>query len=309
MKLIQGKMVDAKSIRMNLKKHWTRQDFMSKYGISEEEFDDLLKELFHGNIGDIKRQLRKNESLKRQSNKTNEKSENEVPKIQAESPQDNSVSEEILVVEANVVEENEVSTEDSEKASEQEKINQLLESEQIRAEEERKSIIALEISHEKLISRKRAIQGKELPELKEILQGYKKKIQEAQLQVVSLNEELNSIVASTEKINADLREKREHLQVLEDEIDALKIVNIFVYGSGEIEISASIEIQIPNDNEVDWIRIVSNNGEQCRNMTIAQIQSVAKVIKIIEELKSWQTAFEDDECQKLFDNLIAKQSK
>ena len=307
MKMLNGRQVSAKTIRMNLKNSWCLEDFIKRYElVSEEEFWKLIKDLFHGDISEVKRQLKKNEKESCKYQKSNKEPFYEVQeKIQSEeSEYEEAIKTEVI---ENLQESFKVEV--AEKVKAQEKLKDLIESEQKRAEEERQKIIALEISHEELISRKRAIQTKELPALKQVLEGYKQKIQEAQNQVINLNDELNELVLKVDNVNATLGEKRVELKNLEDEISALKIVNIFVYSSGEIEISASTEVKIPEDNEIDWVSIVTNNSEQCKTLTIAQIQSVAKILYIVKELKSWQTAFENEDCQKLFDSLVAMQSK
>lgn len=189
---------------------------------------------------------------------------------------------------------------------EQEKRLKLLTEEQEKAATLQQNIIALEVNHDELISRKRVIQTQELPKLKAVLEDYKNKILETQVQVISLNDELNEIVGKVSEANETLAQKRAMLQALEEEIQALSTVDIFVYVSGDIEVSACTEIKIPEDSAVDWIGVASSNTSLCKEMTIGQIQSVAKVIEIVKELKSWQTVFENDACKKLFDSLMAK---
>ena len=298
MKMLKGKAVNAKNIRINIKNHWTLEDFIRNYGCTEEAFWQLIKDLFHGDVTEVKRQLKINS--KQSERKTSAK---------LESPTLNGGLDEANLLEKRKEEKSEMQERvaESETINEEEnfeKMKELLKAEEKRAENTRQEIIALEITHESLISRKRDIQGKELPKLKKMLEEYKQKILEAQKQVISFNNELNEVIGKMEDINATLSEKREELQALEDEINALKTVNIFVYSTGEIEISASTEIRIPEDSEVDWVSIVTSNAEQCKSMTIAQIQSVAKVIEIVKELKSWQIVFENDACQKVFDNLV-----
>lgn len=288
MKLIKGKAISAKTIRMNLKNHWKISDFTKNYGISEEEFESLLKDLFHGNIDDIKRQLKKN-------GKENIGHKNE--KIKPASPLEKEQDEKGKKVVNAGEEKNQTVNE----------LQELLKKEETKANEERKQIIVLEINHKKLVSRKRTIQTEEFPALKKELEEYKAKILQAQLQVIGLNNELNEIIAKIDEVNTSLSEKRENLQILEDEISALKTVNIFVYSSGEIELMASSEIEIPDESKIDWFGIVANNSEQCKIMTIAQIQSVAKAIYIVKELNSWQIAFEEEICKKLFESLMAQQ--
>lgn len=298
MKMLKGKAVTAKSIRINIKNHWTLEDFIQNYGITEETFWQLIKELFHGDATEVRRQL-----------KNNRKQSERKPSQKVEIPASNELLDETIQVEQRGEKKSEMEekVEASETLDDQEnieKMRELLKAEQEKAESARQEIIALELTHESLVARKRDIQTNELPTLKKLLEEYKQKILEAQSLVISFNNELNEVVAKMEDINATLSEKREELQTLEDEINALKTVNIFVYNTGEIEISASTEVRIPEDSEVDWVSIVTNNGEQCKSMTIAQIQSVAKTLKIVKEMESWQIAFEDDACKKLFDSLM-----
>lgn len=308
MRKLKGKAISAKTVKMKLKNHWTVSDFLRNYGISENEFMELLRDLFHGDIGEIKRDLKQNEVLKKSAKKKDNTETNE-PEAKIEAA-------EIQGAEAVETQEEKISDK-NEKADieegaevkmvqEQEKRLKLLTEEQEKAATLQQNIIALEVNHDELISRKRVIQTQELPKLKAVLEDYKNKILETQVQVISLNDELNEIVGKVSEANETLAQKRAMLQALEEEIQALSTVDIFVYASGDIEVSACTEIKIPEDSAVDWIGVVSSNTSLCKEMTIGQIQSVAKVIEIVKELKSWQTVFENDACQKLFDSLMAK---
>ena len=308
MRKLKGKAISAKTVKMKLKNHWTVSDFLGNYGISENEFMELLRDLFHGDIGEIKRDLKQNEVLKKSAKKKDNTETNE-PEAKIEAA-------EIQGAEAVETQEEKISDK-NEKADieegaevkmvqEQEKRLKLLTEEQEKAATLQQNIIALEVNHDELISRKRVIQTQELPKLKAVLEDYKNKILETQVQVISLNDELNEIVGKVSEANETLAKKRAMLQALEEEIQALSTVDIFVYASGDIEVSACTEIKIPEDSAVDWIGVVSSNTSLCKEMTIGQIQSVAKVIEIVKELKSWQTVFENDACQKLFDSLMAK---
>ena len=308
MRKLKGKAISAKTVKMKVKNHWTASDFLKNYGISEDEFMELLRDLFHGDIGEIKRDLKQNEVLKKSAKKKDNTETNE-PEAKIEAA-------EIQGAEAVETQEEKISDK-NEKADieegaevkmvqEQEKRLKLLTEEQEKAATLQQNIIALEVNHDELISRKRVIQTQELPKLKAVLEDYKNKILETQVQVISLNDELNEIVGKVSEANETLAQKRAMLQALEEEIQALSTVDIFVYASGDIEVSACTEIKIPEDSAVDWIGIASSNTSLCKEMTIGQIQSVAKVIEIVKELKSWQTVFENDACQKLFDSLMAK---
>ena len=308
MRKLKGKAISAKTVKMKVKNHWTASDFLKNYGISDDEFMELLRDLFHGDIGEIKRDLKQNEVLKKSAKKKNNTETNE-PEAKIEAA-------EIQGAEAVETQEEKISDK-NEKADieegaevkmvqEQEKRLKLLTEEQEKAATLQQNIIALEVNHDELISRKRVIQTQELPKLKAVLEDYKNKILETQVQVISLNDELNEIVGKVSEANETLAQKRAMLQALEEEIQVLNTVDIFVYASGDIEVSACTEIKIPEDSAVDWIGIASSNTSLCKEMTIGQIQSVAKVIEIVKELKSWQTVFENDACQKLFDSLMAK---
>lgn len=308
MRKLKGKAISAKTVKMKLKNHWTVSDFLENYGISEDEFMELLRDLFHGDIGEIKRDLKQNEVLKKSAKKKDNTETNEPEaKIEAAEIQG---AEAVETQEEKISDKNEKA--DIEEGSEvkmvqeQEKRLKLLTEEQEKAATLQQNIIALEVNHDELISRKRVIQTQELPKLKAVLEDYKNKILETQVQVISLNDELNEIVGKVSEANETLAQKRAMLQALEEEIQALSTVDIFVYASGDIEVSACTEIKIPEDSAVDWIGVASSNTSLCKEMTIGQIQSVAKVIEIVKELKSWQTVFENDACQKLFDSLMAK---
>lgn len=309
MRKLKGKAISAKTVKMKVKNHWTASDFLENYGISEDEFMELLRDLFHGDIGEIKRDLKQNEVLKKSAKKKDNTETNEPEaKIEAAEIQG---AEAVETQEEKISDKNEKADIEEEAevkkmVQEQEKRLKLLTEEKEKAATLQQNIIALEVNHDELIFRKRVIHTQELPKLKAVLEDYKNKILETQVQVISLNDELNEIVGKVSEANETLAQKRAMLQALEEEIQALSTVDIFVYASGDIEVSACTEIKIPEDSAVDWIGIASSNTSLCKEMTIGQIQSVAKVIEIVKELKSWQTVFENDACQKLFDSLMAK---
>jgi len=309
MRKLNGKVISAKTVKMKLKNHWTVFDFLKNYGISEDEFMELLRDLFHGDIWEIKRDLKQNEvlkkSVKKKDNTETNESETKIEAVEIQGAETVETQKEKISdknEKADIEEEAEV----KKMVQEQEKRLKLLTEEQEKAATLQQNIIALEVNHDELISRKRVIQTQELPKLKAVLEDYKNKILETQVQVISLNDELNEIVGKVSEANETLAQKRAMLQALEEEIQVLSTVDIFVYASGDIEVSACTEIKIPEDSAVDWIGVASSNTSLCKEMTIGQIQSVAKVIEIVKELKSWQTVFENDACQKLFDSLMAK---
>ena len=75
MRKLKGKAISAKTVKMKLKNHWTVSDFLENYGISENEFMELLRDLFHGDIGEIKRDLKQNEVLKKSAKKKDNKNQ------------------------------------------------------------------------------------------------------------------------------------------------------------------------------------------------------------------------------------------
>ena len=312
---MKGKQLTAKAIRVNLKHGWTLEDFCKFFGISQKVFWDYADSFFYGNTGSIKRQLKKNESIRKSSSKHKKNRESELPEKQEVCLENRVEVGEEPEEETGCVEENgELKMNPEEKDNleitlTQAQSKELIEQEQCKAETIRGQIIHLELRHEQLVTRKRMIQSKELVELKSLLESYKQKIQETQTLVIALNDELNELIESIDDVNEDIGEKREHLQAVESEIEALKIANIFVYASGEIEIASSEEIAIPEDSEADWISIVANNSELCKTMTMAQIQAITKLIYIIGKLEKYQIVFENEQCQKLFECLEAKRTK
>ena len=270
MRKLKGKAIGAKTVKMKVKNHWTVSDFLENYGISEDELMELLRDLFHGDIGEIKRDLKQNEVLKKSAKKKDNTETNE-PEAKIEAA-------EIQGAEAVETQEEKISDK-NEKADieegaevkmvqEQEKKLKLLTEEQEKAATMQQNIIALEVNHDELISRKKVIQTQELPKLKAVLEDYKNKILETQVQVISLSDELYEIVEKVSEANETLAQKRAMLQALEEEIQALSTVDIFVYASGDIEVSACTEIKIPEDSAVDWIGVASSNTSLCKEMTI-----------------------------------------
>lgn len=77
MRKLKGKAISAKTVKMKLKNHWTVSDFLENYGISEDEFMELLRDLFHGDIGEIKRDLKQNDVLKKSAKKKDNTEANE----------------------------------------------------------------------------------------------------------------------------------------------------------------------------------------------------------------------------------------
>ena len=216
MRKLKGKAISAKTVKMKVKNHWTVSDFLENYGISEDELMELLRDLFHGDIGEIKRDLKQNEVLKKSAKKKDNTETNE-PEAKIEAA-------EIQGAEAVETQEEKISDK-NEKADieegaevkmvqEQEKKLKLLTEEQEKAATLQQNIIALEVNHDELISRKKVIQTQELPKLKAVLEDYKNKILETQVQVISLSDELNEIVEKVSEANETLAQKRAMLQAL-----------------------------------------------------------------------------------------------
>lgn len=282
------RIITTKAINTQLKYHWTLEKFCTHYNVSEEEFFNTVATLFPKGADEVRRKLQKNENFKH-------------GKKQSDAPKENKVVSDIPEKSDGTSDENEEKKETVEEVS---KEKELLFQEEARAAAKREQIISLEIQHEKLISRKREIQTVELLEHKKILEKYRKAISEAQERVIDLTNELDRIIGQISEVNTSLSDNREELKSLEDEIKALKTVNILVYNSGEIEIVSNSEIKVPADSDIEWISIVTNNPEYCKSLTMGQIQGVAKVLKIVGELNLWQVEFDNKQAQDLFEKLL-----
>lgn len=285
------RIITTKAINTQLKYHWTLEKFCTHYNVSEEEFFNTVATLFPKGADEVRRKLQKNENFKHGKKRSDAKNEN---KVSSDIPEKSNVTSD----------ENEEKKETEETVEKMSKEKELLVQEEARAAAKREQIISLEVQHEKLISRKREIQTVELLEYKKILEKHKKAIIDAQEKVIDLTNELDRIIGQISEVNSSLSDNREELKSLEDEIKALKTVNILVYNSGEIEIVSDSEIKVPADSDIEWISIVTNNPEQCKSLTMGQIQGIAKVLKIVGELNLWQVEFDNKQAQDLFEKLL-----
>lgn len=131
-----------------------------------------------------------------------------------------------------------------------------------------------------------------------------KTIEEHQIKIDALIKEFMEIRLQMSQINFDISDSKEILSDLDSQIKNLETISVFVYENGEIEIENS-EITIPES----WSDVFGNltNDESIENLTMRQIEQLAKMIVLAKEFQTnnlnFEVSFESENLQHAFFNF------
>lgn len=276
--------ITGKIMEERMKHGWQLHQFAQSYGVSEEEFLEVLKKTFSSKAykGMLAR-LKKNEKI---VHKAKEKivAEKVISYNELNQQPDTAI---------------EKPTVDSEGFSEES-----LESLQLQKEELQNRLNGLELQHKTLTSERIQIRNS-ISNYKDILLVMQSKIRQYQEELKSLVSELDEKFASMQKINLSISETKVALSEVNERIDAVKKVSIFFYSSGEFAIESQISFEIP-----EWTTLFDKivKDELVESLTIKQIRGLSKCVVLVQFLKSqnfkYEIAFEDSNAEFCFEKIL-----
>lgn len=268
------KQLNAKSIRLFVKRHTTISEITSKYDISEEELFQAIQKFFsqHAEANRIWNQLQKNSTKKAvpkepSSNIATEHNEQEHTTLNLSSEDEPSDSASLQL---------------KEDAKSSVSILPQLEDEATRMSHE---LMQLDSKH-KAYTQKLLKSKKELLQLNEALEQMKQVVQKHKEALAEMLEGVQLTCSERAEINAMQREMSANLSLLRAKIFDLKKVTIFVYEDGTIDVENG-EVPAVNSETLN-----QKFGELVLHPQALEFSVTLKEIKSIATLLLWTEHFE-----------------
>lgn len=269
---------DSRLMEEKLKRGWTVNDFARHLGITEEEFLSLFERKFYGKAyTDLLSRLEKNaEKKKRHPVKE------PIPKVEKQKK------------------EVQVKPEIEEKQPSKTPLMLLKDQ-----ENDLKNVICRkEVDHKNLVNQKRKLEDS-LREQKNLMLDLKRMIEECKREVETIINNLEKVSETLAGVSDEITKFRKDLAKLQNEIQLLSKISIFVYRDGEIE-TENLEIEISESWKDLFSKIINN--EAIEDLTLKQTKQLAKVITLARDLKhkelDFDISFELDLVQELYDKFL-----
>lgn len=263
---INGKIMEEK-----LKRGWTLSRFAKRFNVTEEEFTEALKKTFSPKAySGIVSRLKKNE-----------KKANKEDIVSDESTIEDIVSD----------------------LSDNSSLEGQLQSLKKTKEDLEKLLNEKELEHKSLVEKRLAI--------KKSISGYEKKLIKLKNQITEYKSEIESLLSQYEDIyqqmhtaNSEISETKKAIGALDEKIEAMSKITVYVYESGEFEIESFMDIEIP-DWKSFYDKLIINDELEC--LTVKQIKILAKSLAYAEFFKiqniSYEIIFENEIVEDCFNKL------
>lgn len=278
---MKGK-IDAKKIRLRLKKNKGMSQLCAEMACSEDEMLEAIRSVYKKKkkiAEDIITELKDNDK------KNARRHHNEVEAV-VEPAEEVATCETIDVTE-----------EATELQVETLPLEEIVDGLKKTEHEQSEKAMGLESQHKKLASERRELFRKMRDIRSENRELWGKIVKNKDL-YESIANESNELGNSMNEISKDLRDVREALENTRAEIDALNVVEIFVYTDGRIENEVGVELDDSGSDEV-YRQLLED--ERAQNLRLNAIRTLAKVVKIVEHLSADTVViFEDDEVDEVY---------
>lgn len=280
--------INGKYMEEKLKRGYGTSYFLKSFNVSEDEFFNHLKKNFSSKAyASMCKRIKNNE---KSSKKFGFKSSKHTPVDISDN--ESSVATKSNTETETVEVENSISYLDALKEKEQ-TLSDIIRSE--------------EAEHSKLISRRAA--------LKFQFQNQQTQLRELTRTIEALRDNFETTFAKWEKTGADMHAitesisaKKSLLEDIRSEIIALQKISIFAYANGEIEFEnvGDFDTTTDSSNESEvFNKLIQDKAVE--NLTIKNIRQLAKLILIVEKLKSkhisFELTFEDNSSQEVFNSI------
>lgn len=276
--------MNAKQLRLEIKKGNTISELAEKYEVSEDYVKEWIKRNYKHEAVNVLMELRRNE------NKKNKKAQSKKTEM-LESIEENVSEEDIQAEEMH--HENVQSIEKKSKSqilNDIQNINKKIELtknalENSKADKEKIQLKGWKIEQESI---------KLFNQLEELQKRYHqniKEINEREKNIKMLKEELAGYETNLAKLNESL--------------EALEVISIYVHADGEIKCEGSITFEEKESwrNIYDEIR----DDERYEELSIRQLKQISKLISFIQNIeKRYEIVFDIEEVQNCFDELVKK---
>lgn len=257
--------LDGGLMERKLKAGWVRKDFAKLFEVSEEQFEEMLKREFDKNAYKammlrISRNEKKRQKPRKQKTTNDMRVEEKIEEKVQSSPQ-----EELETLEAD---------------------KKILEEQLCSFEKDRKQ----------LLTKKHSIESN-LQKYQDILIGLRKKVEENMNKAAEQIDALQEVSDSIRSVNEQMKLSKSEIVAIDEKISSLKVMQIFVYNNGTIEVDSNIV-------EIDgWENIFKQISSDLKfeDLTLKQIKQFAKlVIFTSSQTRSFEIVFENEAMEKLF---------
>ena len=160
------------------------------------------------------------------------------------------------------------------------------------------TLIGLEGTHKALAERRRAYK-KRLEELRGKIEEIEKKLEEYHQSFEEYLREANDLAQEMDNLCTPIREKRVALNKLRQEIEDRLTVTLFVYEDGRIEAFETPDFT-PNDEGYESLKAELSEREECLDLKVRDIITLARLLVITRDVEKLDLAFENEELEKAF---------
>lgn len=280
--------LNAKLLEEKLKKGWGTIQFSEYLGMSVEEFKQILDKTFEGVAGEsYRRRLKKNDKrIEQQLRRRAVSVKTEHFEEKAETEQCNATE----------------TADSSEVGNNEEDDMDVLEKLQIEEEFYRNYLISLENDHKDAVAERKQL-FEILTKFRDKMLALREELEECQRKAHSYTVQKDQISAKLESINQDKVETKKHLSEIQQRINQLQKIEIFV-DKGHIEIVPA-DYEIPDgwkELRGDWL-----DDERFESLTLIELSILAKAILLAKAISADGRksifVFESDQMQNLFSEL------
>ena len=266
---INGKIMEEK-----LKRGWTISRFAARFEVSEDEFLQALEKSFSPKAySDMVSRMKKNEKKatysKREPVKKNESL------TSTDSP-------EVLTEEEN-------------------SITSPLDLLKVQLKDLQDVLSKKELEHKNLVEQRYSIR-KSVAVFEEELLRLKSRISECKTEIEALLLEHENVFQEMKSVNEEISVTKRSIDAIEAEIKEMEKLTVFVYESGDFEITTPCNIDI--SDSWDSIYKELRDDENLETLTVKQIKTLSKCIAYAEAFSlhniSYEIIFEDEVVEKFF---------
>lgn len=268
----------AKKIQLAIKNGLTFEETANKYEITPEQLENQIKHIYSAGDGSMAKQAIKN--LKANRKKAKKAKETE--------PAEDITSE----VPTEPVEVAETVTE-GDKTPER-SLEELRKTEEFLVSR----VICHESNHKEFAARHRVC-IKELRSLQEQIEEIKKSLENSKKTYEEVIEKADEIAKMMNEVSSLRREELEALERVRQEIEARTTIVIYAYGDGTIEAPDSPEFILNDEGYLD-IKSKIADREECLDLRVRDITTLARLIKICENVEHLTLICEDEGLEKAF---------
>ncbi|MBR3236382.1 hypothetical protein IKF92_01745 [Candidatus Saccharibacteria bacterium] len=281
-----SKQLEMKDLLEGIKKGMSIDDFCEALQCDEEEFKRSILRLYKNNDEKLKKIMREIKKKSKRKSGNSKKYSWVAKEIDVDKCVDRSVEKE-----------------ESEEAFEV--FSPEMSLEELDRLEENQSIITarLEMKHKGLVAEHQMILQsvqKISTEINGLIVSVKEKYEEFQ----DLKASAEEIAEKMKELSADVHDKKVALMETRQRIHELELITLCVYESGEITAEGERRVEL-NDSGSEKLRNTLLKMEECQNLRVKDVGTLAKLIAIVKNLKTskYEVVCDEPEIERIFNTI------